>query len=63
MAEISSDEKRDLLAAAAAVAGPMANVGDVPRYLQAYYRHVAPDELTDAVPERVAAVAAALAVK
>src|ERR1700722_13440747 len=59
MSEISSDEKSTLLAAAVADAGPMAHVGDVPRYLQAYYRHVTPDELTDASPAQIAAVAAA----
>jgi glutamate dehydrogenase len=59
MSELPSDAKQELLAAAAAHAGPMAHVGDVPRYLQAYYRHAAADELTGATHERVAAVAAA----
>jgi glutamate dehydrogenase len=61
MSEFPSDDKQALLTAAAAHAGPMAHVGDVPRYLQAYYRHAAPDELTGATPERLAAVAAAQA--
>jgi glutamate dehydrogenase len=59
MSEHSSDEKQALLAAAADSAGTMDRVGDVPRYLRAYYRHVPPDELADATPERMAAVAAA----
>jgi glutamate dehydrogenase len=59
MSEFSSDAKNALLAAAAEHAGPMAHVGDVPRYLHAYYRHVAPDELTDASPAQIAAAAAA----
>jgi glutamate dehydrogenase len=59
MSEIPSDAKQALLAAAAAHAGSMTHVGDVPRYLQAYYRHAAVDELSGATPERVAAVAAA----
>jgi glutamate dehydrogenase len=59
MSESSSDEKQAQLAAAADYAGTMDHVGDVPKYLRAYYRHVPPDELTDARPDRMAAVAAA----
>jgi glutamate dehydrogenase len=61
MSEIASDGKNQLLEQAAALAGPMAGVGDVAKYLRAYYRHVPPDELAGAGPERVAAVAAASA--
>jgi len=61
MSEITSDAKLDLLAQAVALAGPMPGVGDVASFLRAYYRHVAPDELAGAGPERLAAVAAAQA--
>jgi glutamate dehydrogenase len=47
----------DLLAEAAKAAPVMA--GDVHRFLTAYYRHVAADELAAAGPDRIAAVAAA----
>jgi len=59
MSELPSDDKQALLAAAAAQAKPIARVGDMDRYLRAYYRHAAADELSGATPERVAAVAAA----
>jgi glutamate dehydrogenase len=59
MSEIAADLALDLIERATALAGPMAGVGDVPRYLRAYYRHVEPDELAAAGPARIAAVAAA----
>ncbi len=59
MSEIASDGKHDLLAEAAAMSGSMTGVGDVPRYLRAYYRHVALDELAAAGAGRMAAVAVA----
>ncbi|HXW47722.1 MAG TPA: NAD-glutamate dehydrogenase [Streptosporangiaceae bacterium] len=58
MSEIGSDEKHDVLAEAAALAGAVTGVGDMPRYLRAYYRHAA-DEVAGADPRRVAAVAIA----
>ncbi len=60
MADESSakDDKEALLDQAAALAsGDGALVGDVRSYLGAYYRHVAPDDLAAAGPERLAAVA------
>jgi glutamate dehydrogenase len=59
MSEIGSDGIQKVLAAAAAEAGPVTGVGDVARYLHAYYRHVSADELAAAGPARLAAVAAA----
>jgi glutamate dehydrogenase len=53
----TGDGERDLLAAAAQVAGVVPGVGDVPVYLRAYYRHVADDDLAAAGPRRIAAVA------
>jgi glutamate dehydrogenase len=50
--------KQDLLAAAAAVIGPVPGVGDAARYLDAYYRRVEADDLTSAGPARIAASAA-----
>jgi glutamate dehydrogenase len=61
MSEITSDAKLELLNEAATLAGPIPGVGDVAGFLQAYYRHVAPDELAAAGPERMAAVASAQA--
>jgi glutamate dehydrogenase len=61
MSEITSDAKLELLREAAALTGPIPGVGDVPDFLRAYYRHVAPDELAAAGPERIAAVATAQA--
>jgi glutamate dehydrogenase len=61
MSEITSDAKRELLAEAATLAGSVPGVGDVASFLRAYYRHVAPDELASAGPERLAAVATAQA--
>jgi len=48
----------DVLSAAAACAGPVAAAGDVATCLQAYYRHVADDDLVAAGPDRLAAVIA-----
>src|SRR2546430_242033 len=56
-AEITGDGKKELLARAASVIGPVAGVGDVQLYLNAYYRHVAADDLAAAGPPRIAAVA------
>ena len=53
-----ADSKRVLLSQAAACAGSLPGVGDVPRCLQAYYRHVAIDDLSAAGPDRLAAVTA-----
>jgi glutamate dehydrogenase len=61
MSETRSDAKLGLLAEAAAMAGSIPGVGDVTGYLRAYYRHVAPEELAAAGPERIAAVASAQA--
>ncbi len=57
MSDSTDDGKRDLLAAAAQAVGTVPGVGDVQAYLHAYYRHVAPEDLAAAGPERVAAVA------
>jgi glutamate dehydrogenase len=61
MSEITSDAKFELLSEAAALTGSIPGVGDVAAYLRAYYRHVAPDELAAAGPERIAATATAQA--
>jgi len=45
-------------AAAAGCAGPVPGTADLVSCLQAYYRHVADDDLTEAGPERLAAVLA-----
>ena len=50
--------KDALLSEAAACAGQVPGAGDVAKCLQAYYRHVAADDLNAAGPERLAAVAA-----
>jgi glutamate dehydrogenase len=55
---MSQQTTDDLLVAAATCAGPMPSTGDIASCLQAYYRHVADDDLTAAGPERLAAVVA-----
>src|SRR6266487_4944022 len=62
MAERAGDEKLALLAEAARLVSGDAPVGDVQSYLQAYYRHVAAEDLASAGPERIAAVASEQAV-
>ena len=58
MSDRAGGDKDTLLAEAAQVAaGADAGVGDVPGYLQAYFRHVAEDDLIPAGPKRIAAVA------
>jgi glutamate dehydrogenase len=57
MAEHAGDDKLALLAAAARLAGDDAGVGDLENYLEAYYRHVAVEDLASAGPARIAAVA------
>jgi glutamate dehydrogenase len=56
MTDISGG-KKSLLAQAARVARTDTGVGDVPRFLDAYYRHVAEEDLAEAGAERIAAVA------
>jgi glutamate dehydrogenase len=58
MSEQPGDGKDQLLTAAANVADAVPGVGDVHKYLDAYYRHVAVDDMVEAGPERLAAVAA-----
>ncbi len=58
MAEHAGDDKLALLAAAARLIPGSAGVGDLHDYLQAYYRHVAVEDLAAAGPARIAAVAA-----
>ncbi|HEY7144058.1 MAG TPA: NAD-glutamate dehydrogenase [Streptosporangiaceae bacterium] len=59
----NEDEQRQALltaAARAATAGPaeaIAGVGDLPGYLDAYFRHVAVDDLAPAGPGQIAAIA------
>jgi glutamate dehydrogenase len=50
------EARDDQLAAAARCAGQVAGAGDLVPCLQAYYRHVADDDLTEAGPDRLAAV-------
>jgi glutamate dehydrogenase len=50
------EARDDQLAAAAGLAGQVPGAGDVRSCLQAYYRHVADDDVTAAGPERLAAV-------
>src|SRR5258708_12570958 len=57
MADQASDDRHALLAAAARAVTGDAGVGDVRNYLQAYYRHVAVEDLVSAGPKRLAAVA------
>ena len=54
----AADHKQAVLAEAAACAGQVPGVGDVSNCLQAYYRHVAVDDLAAAGPTRLAAVTA-----
>ncbi|HEV8220949.1 MAG TPA: NAD-glutamate dehydrogenase [Streptosporangiaceae bacterium] len=56
MTDISGG-KKSLLAQAAQAARTDTGVGDVPRFLDAYYRHVAAEDLAEAGAERMAAVA------
>src|SRR5882724_438090 len=56
MTDISAG-KQTLLARAAQVARTDTGVGDVPAYLDAYYRHVAAEDLTEAGAGPIAAVA------
>jgi glutamate dehydrogenase len=58
MPDNPGEDKRALLAKAAAAVGTEAGVGDVLSYLRAYYRHVAVEDLAAAGTERIAAVAA-----
>jgi len=55
---VAEDTRNELLAHAAACAGPVPAAGEVGACVQAYYRHVADDDLAAAGPERVAAVLA-----
>ena len=58
MSDKAGEDKDTLLADAARIAADAkADVGDVSGYLQAYYRHVAMDDLAAAGPERIAGVA------
>jgi glutamate dehydrogenase len=57
MAENEGEQKLALLAAAASLAGGDDGAGQLLSYLQAYYRHVAVEDLASAGPERIAAVA------
>jgi glutamate dehydrogenase len=50
------DQREDQLAAAVGCVGQVAGTGDLASCLQAYYRHMADDDLTEAGPERLAAV-------
>jgi len=50
------DRRDDQLAAAAACVGQVPGAGDLTSCLRAYYRHVADDDLTEAGPQRLAAV-------
>ncbi|HEX4658589.1 MAG TPA: NAD-glutamate dehydrogenase domain-containing protein, partial [Streptosporangiaceae bacterium] len=58
MADNMVDDRRALLEAAAEAVSGTDGVGDVPGYVQAYYRHVAVEDLASAGPARLAAVAA-----
>jgi glutamate dehydrogenase len=55
---VAEDTRDQLLADAAACASPVPAAGEAGNWLQAYYRHVADDDLTAAGPERLAAVMA-----
>ncbi len=58
MSDQAGEDKCTLLAEAARIAADAkADVGDVSGYLQAFYRHVAMDDLAAAGPERIAGVA------
>ena len=52
-----ADSKHGLLAKAADVCGPLPEVGDIAKFLTAYYRHVEGHDLGAAGADRVAAVA------
>jgi glutamate dehydrogenase len=54
---LDADAARGLLADAARLAGQAPGSGDLARYLTAYYRHVADDDLAAPGPARLAAVA------
>ncbi len=58
MSESADEAKHTLLEEAADAMGAEAGVGDVHGYLQAYYRHVAAEDVIAAGASRVAAVAA-----
>src|SRR5215469_1390199 len=64
MADNAGEDRRALLAAAAEAmkgageSGGVDGVGDVGSYVQAYYRHVAVEDLVAAGPARLGAVAA-----
>ena len=49
---VAEDIRKELLADAAACAGPLPGAGDLAVCLRAYYRHVADDDLTAAGAER-----------
>ncbi|HEY7324370.1 MAG TPA: NAD-glutamate dehydrogenase [Streptosporangiaceae bacterium] len=53
---VAEDTRDELLADAASCASPLPGAGDLAVCLRAYYRHVAEDDLTEAGPERLAAV-------
>ena len=55
---VAEDIRNELLAEAAACAGPLPGAGDLALCLRVYYRHVAEDDLTEAGAERLAAVTA-----
>src|SRR5450432_389118 len=57
MAENAGDEKSALLAEAASLAGDQDGSDKLLSYLQAYYRHVAVEDLASVGPERTVAVA------
>ncbi|HXZ63883.1 MAG TPA: NAD-glutamate dehydrogenase domain-containing protein, partial [Streptosporangiaceae bacterium] len=50
------DRRDDQIVAAAACVGQVPGTGDLTSCLRAYYRHVADDDLTEAGPQRLAAV-------
>jgi glutamate dehydrogenase len=58
MADNAGEDRRTLLAAAAEELVGFDGVGDVGSYVQAYFRHVAVEDLVAAGPTRLAAVAA-----
>jgi len=57
MSEQADDTRHALLAAAAGTGAAAAGIDDVGSYLRTYYRHVADQDLTEAGPGRIAAVA------
>jgi len=64
MSESTAEVAHTLLAEAAkaaeAAGADSIGVGDLKRYLEAYYRHVPPEDLVSAGPQRLGAVAAEL---